>query len=309
MKTAGIIRIVTGSLVAAFLIYILAAALTGNPVINEKAMFPAMVFNIPTNSDAKNTVISNQGEIPVSEVKEVQINWTSGIVHMQVGTGESILFEEASSVNLTESQSMRYSLSDGKLRIDYCTPSLNTFALPSKALTVTLPQSANLTSLSIDTSSADIDAQSLYAQEIELETVSGRIDGTALKTQELDVCSTSGRITLDALDVEELESESTSGVLYIQGAATRIEAESVSGDMVFNLARIPSQLKAEAISGKISLGVPQDENGFIATVSTTSGSFRCDSPVLQNGNRYTVGKGVGAIHLKTVSGAIEIQES
>lgn len=309
MKTSGIIRIVAGTLVAAVLIWILASVLSGKTVLHTHGGIYTMGRSI--FEDSSKMVASSSGTAAVADVREIKIQWAVGQVKIQRGTGTEITFTETCARKLTDKETMRYSIENGKLHIAYSESglqALNLIGLPEKNLTVTVPASSELSfqEIQVETASAELLIQDVQAEKIDLESASGYILTENISAEKLEASAISGKIDMKNFTAEKLDVGTTSGRVTMQGKAAQVDIEAVSGDTELQLDNVPAKLDMEAVSGSINIIVPESADGFSAEVTTVSGNFRCEHPSVQNGQRYVVGAGKGEFECNTVSGNITI---
>lgn len=278
-------------------------------------------------------------------VNSLYIDWTSGQVNVEYHDGKDVLISETANRDLSEDDTMRWWLDGDTLRIRYAKSGIRITVNLEKKLTVSLPAGTVLRSADIGTTSGDIVAPYLAADEIHLDSTSGNIDaGTA--TKRLSASSTSGdvkilqesnidTVTLNstsgsiscALDgnVKTVRADSTSGSvgLAVSGAAENVKLTSTSGNIYPNLVHAEKaefgstsgsfngsvvsfkKLKIGTTSGNVNVNLPA-EPGFTCKVSTASGSFSSDLPLAKDGNAYTCGDGSASCSINTTSGDIRI---
>ncbi len=310
MKTAGIIRIVIGALVAIILTVVLVEVAGGNMALWNT--FPVVHINGVGGKLAGNAVTASAGSAKTENVREIEVNWVAGCVTVQPGNGSEVTFSETCGKTLTDEQTMRYSVNDGKLSIHYVadgTRLLNNINLPAKELVITLPKGVTLEDLDIETTSADIRLSGVTASKIEAETASGRItaeDATA--PEEMSLTSISGAIEASGIETFSLELDTTSGEIDCAGAARRVSTESVSGELRMAFTTQPDELKAKTVSGRVTVSLPEDKADFTARIETVSGDVRCEFPAVQDGGRVMVGNGSAEFRFNSVSGDIELRK-
>ncbi|WP_326596723.1 DUF4097 family beta strand repeat-containing protein [Streptomyces sp. NBC_01803] len=130
---------------------------------------------------------------------------------------------------------------------------------------------------------------------VRADTVSGDIEAQALGG-ELRFSSVSGNLT----------------VIDSQGPSLR--GESVSGDMMLDLApsSLPPDIRLNTVSGELALRLPEPFEARV-TASTAAGGVSSAFPELRVGGGWgarqltgTLGSGTGAVRCSTVSGAIAL---
>ena len=272
MRAAGIIRIIVGLVIAVLLTAILVVLLTGNNILGRIGINSGWVDDVldrtvytsgGIDEDSNAVIVSDEARVPASNIKKIKIDWVAGNVTLRVGSSDEIVFSESTYRGLTESQKMRYTISNsGVLEIRFREDIDNIFGwlsldanMPEKKLTMEVPASllAQLDELNIDSVSANIDLSGVYGMKTKLSTVSG--------------------------DVELKVALAPDG---------EISMESVSGDLVLMMPRdLSAEVSGESFSGDLSAPdakIQREEFG-------PGSSFRA---------RYGAGK--GEVRMETFSG-------
>lgn len=226
-----------------------------------------------------------------ADVSEIEIDWVSGYVDVCIGTDDGpIYFQEYSDSVLTEKTALRYTLKNGKLKIDYCEEDI--VNVPGeKTLTVLLPESLctsnALEKLEIETTSASMSVVAVNAKKLELDTTSGNCDIHDGNFNKISADTVSGDVSIYS-NVEEVEFDSTSGSLWLDGASNlrQLEADTVSGQVMLTLDSGDFTLDWDTVSGSINSSydmTAKNNNRFIGgtgdmklKVSTTSGNLCLD---------------------------------
>ncbi|PGH52320.1 DUF4097 family beta strand repeat-containing protein [Streptomyces sp. Ru87] len=130
---------------------------------------------------------------------------------------------------------------------------------------------------------------------VRADTVSGRVEAQGL-TGDLRFNSVSGDLTV------------------IEGSGRAVRADSVSGDMVFDLADVPedTRIALNTVSGEIAIRLPQPLDAVV-DANTASGAVSCDFDGLRVSEQWgakkitgTLGSGSGRLQAATVSGGIAL---
>ncbi len=296
MKTSALIRIFVYTFIALVLTGILIWGVGGNHNINFFSFNIGNLFGgtgIGYNDD--NYKIG-AGEVSTNQVNEIEVNWTAGDVKIipYIGDGTSsdvIFFTEESGTKLEERYEMRYKVEDGVLKIMFAKPNVKfqgIFKSLDKDLEINVPVGTELSDITIDTVSANIDLDNITVNnQFKLETISGDIDGTLLIA-------------------DTMEAETVSGDIHWTDATIRtVSAESVSGKINVAFKRIPSDIQMETVSGNMTLGLPENE-GFKVEYDKVSGNFDCEFNVQINKDMATYKNGEAKIKFETVSGNMKI---
>ena len=260
------------------------------------------------------------------EIRNIDINWTSGKVTVAIHTDETVMLRESAKRSLSEDEKLQWWLDGDTLRVQFAKPGIR-WNMPEKMLTLTLPQGAELKNAAIHTTSGDIEIPEMKAGELlVLDTTSGDIRANAEaknaeinttsgdqqlkitgKSDILRINSTSGNIGIEAEGAETLEAASTSGgISSTADDGGAVKANSTSGNIYVMLGKMNS-LDIDATSGNVTAALPA-EPGFTAHVGTTSGAFNSDIALTRNGDDYVCGNGSVKVSIDTTSGNIRMEE-
>ena len=258
------------------------------------------------------------------EVKNLEVNWTSGKVTVAYHAGNTVLLEESAKRDLSENEKMRWWLDGDTLRVQFAASGTH-WNMPEKALTITLPEGTAFEKASIQTTSADVEIPALKAEKLELGSTSGSISASAEAkdaslgstsgdvkvvftgdTDSIKAGSTSGSIGIEAGTVKKIEAGSTSGGIGITAAeCEETKAGSTSGNIYVTLGKL-EKLSASATSGSVTAKLPA-EPGFTLNADMTSGSFSSELALTKDGKQYVCGDGSGKVSIGTTSGNIRIE--
>ena len=286
MRTSAIIRIITWSIVAIFLIAILVNVINGNKLFGINIGISGYSYD-----DSDKYLVAN-GVVNVNDIKNVDINWISGKIKVIEYDGDNIEFYEEGSSSLDEDNKMRYLVEDGNLKIKFKNLrkfiSLSLFNPFNKTLVVKIPTTYNneFNNFTIETVSSSVEIENLNAKNISIEVVSGGVDIENIKSEVLKV-------------------ETVSGSASISGNVDFVDSEGVSGKVTLDLENCPKEIKAETVSGSINIFIPENE-GFTAEYDTVSGKFKCDFEVTMSKKEAIHKNGKADFELETVSGGINI---
>ena len=261
------------------------------------------------------------------EVKNLDINWTSGKVTVAYHAENTVTLTESAKRALSDDEQMRWWLDGDTLRVQFAKSGIR-LNMPEKELTLTLPEGTELKEARIHTTSADMEIQALKAEEnILLESTSGDIQANAeawiIRTNSTSgntkirstgklggvvVYTTSGAIDLEVEKCLEIETGSTSGQIRISaGEATNTATvQSTSGNIRISLTKMTKLLKINATSGDITAVLPE-EPGFTASVDTTSGKFTYELALSKDGSNYVCGDGSAKVDIDSTSGNVRIE--
>ena len=266
------------------------------------------------------------GETEIAEeIRNLEINWTSGKVVIAYHAGNTVQIRESSERALSEDEQLRWWKDGDTLRIQLAKSGFR-LNMPQKVLTVTLPEGMEAGNVSIRTTSGDIEIPALKAEEMRLAATSGSMNAAAEtrtavtestsgnqkirlegKAESVTASSTSGSISLEADRTGSITARSTSGGIFAAAAeCDTLKASATSGSITLKPGKA-GRIEAGATSGSVT-AVLSENPGFTAEVSTTSGSFNSTIALTRDGNVYTCGDGSGRVVIGTTSGNVRIEK-
>lgn len=290
-------------------------------------------INIGTNYSYADADSYQTGSAAVGKngITAIEIDWVAGDVNITSTTGDNIMFSETSSRNIDSDLELRYRVANGKLTIKFCkSGGLKLFSTAEKTLNIQIPVNLLLSSFALDNltvsaSSANLEVTRIPAAVFDLHSVSGRVtlsDSTCTKAEVsttsggirvenltadlLDVHSTSGSVNIGLTNAAKLDISTVSGSITAEGRFETVDSTTTSGSTRIDSTVCPGKLSISSISGSIRLALP-DNDGFFASYSTVSGSFKCAFPVVSSGRTATYKSGGAIFDFSTVSGSIKIE--
>lgn len=269
------------------------------------------------------------------ELESLDIDWHSGDIEITVWDGEEIkLIEQAATGTLADDDRLNVSTSGGTLRIRWSEKHL--FSLfgakhAAKSLSVQLPRSMALASLTCRSVSGDVtltgcsadqltagstsgavSLQGVTAAALSADTVSGALTlEHTTASANADVTTTSGEMTLTAFSAPALLIETTSGAVSLSGRVDSLTGSSVSAPLTAELTRCPAELSIQSVSGGVTLTLPEND-GFYLDYSTVSGALHSDFPLtggLAKSGKALYGDGGSRFSVSTTSGAITLKKA
>ena len=262
--------------------------------------------------------------VKADDLKELDIDWISGSVKVELTDGDVIRFQETADRTISEKDALRYGVSGGKLRIQACKKN-HVGKLPRKDLVLSLPRALadRLQELEIDTVSASISAANLQVKELELNTVSGKVEASNMIAEEAGIDSVSGAVALLDSHVESLRIDSVSGRINVSGTSRKVKvssvsgpiecnmdecrdvrANTVSGQVTFVLRSTPKELKVDTTSGEVRLALPTDASCAIELDAMSGKLFLNDTAV--GVKQLTLGDGDALFDIDTMSGNVYV---
>ena len=282
-----------------------------------------------------------------SAVENLEIDWTSGKVNIEYHDGSGVSVSEVANRSTSEDEKLRWWLDGTTLRIKFAKPQLTVFNNLQKTLTVSLPKGIVLKNVDIDTTSADISALTLLADEIRFDTTSGGVNAvitvkklTASSTsgdldirQNIDIktaslSSTSGTVAFTVSSAEKISMESTSGDLSVtvSGTVGNLDLDSTSGSIRPDIAGVEkakisstsgditatvgsfTDLDVDATSGDVTLKLPET-TGFTLVLDARPKKLRTSLPMaVKDEDKYVFGDGSARLRVSTTSGEIRIEQ-
>lgn len=296
MKKNVIVRIVLLSLTALILTGILLWGLNVGGAMDwtQERLgwgggFGGWSFGFSHLYDNADSYTIGSGSVEADEITDLEINWISGSVDIDVYDGDVITFTEPE--GLKEDYQLRYRVSGGKLIIQFCKPSW-TFGFvknpSSKQLTMQIPRSMlpQLNEVDLSVTSAKVTAESLQANICEVDNVSGELT--------FRNC-TFGNINVDTV----------SGGLDYTGTVETVDFDGVSSNLKLDLNNTPREVQSDVVSGEVRMTLPKD-SAFSARLDTVSGKLTCEFPTTSQGETIYCGTGGGTYEFDSVSGGVSI---
>lgn len=307
-KKSGLLRVVIWSIV---LLIALAALFTGLRVSRSGNWW----FS---EHDRSEFVTVKQENID-ADVRSLRANWVSGEVRVVQSADEQVHVLQRAGQGIKDKELFAYRLEGNTLVIsDNRSRGWWFFSLGFRQdadLEIQLP-TAQYDAIQIETTSADIVAESLSARSVSLGTTSGDIraggqmeslkaDSTSgdillsgsQVTGKLTLGTTSGAIKGQGLSCEALKVDTVSGSARLEGTFAKAEVDSTSGDVDLDNSLVPEHLDIETVSGRVQLSLPAS--------SEISVSFDSVSGDLKNEFATNSG-GRAQVEVETVSGDCHI---
>lgn len=263
------------------------------------------------------------------KIENMEIDWPSGSVSMVSHSGSTFLLSERAEAGMPEDLRVHWWLEGTTLHIKFAASgaSLLSFRAWHKDLTLTVPEALSFDDVTVRAASAEINADDLTAETLSVSTASGNVrircaantirlnsaSGNIQLTQrdkagEVMIDTASGKITADLNRVDTADFESSSGKITVTAASVdSLSAKATSGDVSCALEATPAKCRLHAVSGAVTLSLPEDAD-FTAAISMTSGDFASDFALKKDGNTYICGSGTADIDIHTTSGNVSIRQ-
>lgn len=262
------------------------------------------------------------------KIENIEIDWQSGSVNVVTHSESTFVLSEKAWDGISDDLRVHWWLDGTTLRVKFAASgaSFRFLSIGDKKLTLTVPKTVSFDDITIRSASAEIRADGLAADDlnvssasgnmtvgctankVKLNSASGNIELTQTgKAEMIDIDTASGKINADLGQADRAEFESASGRIDLTAASVdSLSVKATSGAVACDLGTVPSECKLRAVSGKVTLVLPDTAN-FTAKIGTTSGDFESDFALKKDGNTYTCGNGDGNIDIETVSGDVLIR--
>ncbi len=220
----------------------------------------------------------------VEGIESIDIDWIAGEVILKETKSSSLKVRE-NSESLSNSEQVHYLIDGNTLMIKYCESGyIGNIDTKYKNLTVEIPAGISIT---INSVSADIEAEKLTQNEIKAENVSGSIKIGSLKASDAHIDSVSGNINIENSYAENtLKFYSVSGKISVAKInSPEIDIESVSGDITAEMTN-SAKARITTVSASIDLTIPKS-SGTEIDFSTTSGKLSTKLDNTNKNNLYT----------------------
>lgn len=307
-RKSGLARVVIWSVV---LLIALAALFTGIQVSRGGSWW--------FSERDKSAFVTVKQETIDADVRGLRANWVSGEVRVVPSADDRVHVLQSAGQDLKEKELFSYRM-DGDTLVITDNRSHGwwffSFGFRQHAdLEIQLP-ARQYDACQIETTSADIIAESLSSRSVSLHSTSGDIrtsgqmeslkaDSTSGDLQvsgsqvtgKLTLATTSGEIKGQGIACETLKVDTVSGDTRLEGAFAKAEIDSTSGDVDLDTSLVPEHLDIETVSGEVQLSLPSG--------SEVSVSFDSVSGDLKNEFATNSG-GKAQVEIETVSGDCRI---
>lgn len=225
--------------------------------------------------DNANSYSVGSAEVSAEGITELSVEWISGNIDVEYYEGSTISFSEPQQSN--KDYTLRYTVNNNELKIKYCKSGSKIGTNSgSKNLTIYLPQNLNLNKIDIESISSNITVDGISAYSTDFSTVSGNVNAS--------------------------------------GSFSKIDSESVSGNVLISCNAVPAAINGETISGDFIIALPKDIDGFSLEYDTASGSISTidfdsfTSKRIGEGN-HIYGNGNTHIDFESISGSLTVSKA
>jgi DUF4097 and DUF4098 domain-containing protein YvlB len=259
---------------------------------------------VHASSNSGNILIDQTGEVTVhSSSGDVSVAQIQGAVSVATQSGD-IKINSAGPVEVqTQSGDVVLSGSNGSALVQTSSGDMTVHGV-----------GGNLT---VKTSSGDVNASAVQGRLV-VNAVSSDVVAQRIK-QDAQVLIVSGDVVLECVG-GRTEAGSTSGEITLTNVRGDVDAHSASGDIRFSgVIKAGGRYRLKSNSGSAHMTIPENSPGFLATLSSYSGSAETDFPLtlepgLQRGsinNRITgkFGDGGAQITLDSFSAEVKLRKA
>lgn len=239
------------------------------------------------------------------EIQFLEIYWRSGKIEIIESDKDELIVSESSGEMDEDKSMMHYLLENGVLRIRFCASGAKINVVPSdKHLTIEVPKGI---ALSIHTTSAPVQAETLAQNSILISTYSGNMDLGSIDATDVNLSSNSGKISANHISAETLKCKASSGSVHIESlAADMVGAETGSGNVSLELISADN-VEIHTSSGKTELQLP--EYGAEVSYTAQNGKFHCNAAYERKGDLYVFGNGESKISVDSSGGNLNIEKA
>jgi len=266
--------------------------------------------------------VASSQSVSAHDVQVMNIDWTAGRVTVMPWDGSEIQITEFSASELREGEALRLSTQDGTVNIAFREnkgPVIGIGRDQQKDLEVLIPRrlASDFESFSVSGVSGRVTVNGLSARTFAAGSVSGRLELTDITADRLNAETTSGRMEFFNISADDMILRSISGRMELFGTHARnlsarttsgrmelggtfsehLNLESVSGRVEITSTALPTNLRANTVSGRIAVTVPNEGEVSIRH-SSASGRFSSEIPTTHGADTQ--------FDLSTTSGRVEI---
>ena len=256
---------------------------------NPVNIFEGNTFSFSYDDCALYTV-ADRGEVP-TVFSSLEVDWYNGavVVEQSEESSQVEFFEISEGEKVTPATTMHYFLDGDTLRIKYAKSGRLSVGRLKKFLYVRIPVGFALSSIDLNSVSADVLAEDITVGRAECSSVSGSI---SLR------CNAS-----------EVNADNVSGAVRIDTSAAAVNVDTVSGAITVFCRETLSTLGIDSVSGSIVLRIAESV-GFSLKYDTVSGILvnAFSEKTDKQGNLYVYGDGGCSYGVTNVSGRLTIEE-
>ncbi len=272
------------------------------------------LWNVTLYEAPSDNVFSSDGTYRVSPagIKELSIDWLDGTVTVEPYDGTDILLKETADTELTDKNSLRYTVKDGELTISCWTPKVTvsfTAASTDKDLHIQIPASLahSLDGLDFDAQNASLRLSDLQLRELEISTLDGDASVQNLTADSMDFDTQNGTLLLDNATLRDLSINGLNGDVTIKASAIHeLSLDVMNGNLTGAFVQCPDEVEIHSLDGSVALTIPADSQFTAHWESLSQNAYRSSFHGTYGDRTHTVGTGRCEIDMDTMNGTLEI---
>jgi hypothetical protein len=258
-------------------------------------------------------------EIEPSGLNSLKIDWVTGEIRVEPYDGDRIKITEYAQRELRDNEKLQTDASGGTLTVRFLPRGVNMRSMPAKKLEVFIPHSLSgglskfyadtvsgavyadglsASDFTADSASGAIYLSNITAQTLRADSISGALSLKSVLTDSMRLDTTSGSITAVDSGANTLSVDTTSGRVDISGVFDRANFDSTSGSISLTSTVVPTRLKVDTISGRVTVTVP-NEGAVSVSHDAVSGRFSSEIPVIMQSRD-------AQFNFSSVSGSVNI---
>ena len=161
--------------------------------------------------------------------------------------------------------------------------------------------------LQIDVVSGNSSISNANLVTLKMDSVSGAINLDSLNClQKIAVDTVSGNVKLNHISTNDFNVDTVSGDVFVNGNMNAIDLESVSGNAQLVLDNLPSKIECDTVSGDMTIIIP-DNDGFIASFDSVSGVLSTNFASSVSKKEIVYKNGAVSYFFESVSGDVRIE--
>lgn len=210
-------------------------------------------------------------ELELGSIKEIEVNWHSGVVEISEYEGDKILIIENANEPLSKEDKLIYLSKNGKLivRTSKVLDGRENEVSIEKDLLIYIPKK-----------------NKVLINEIKLSTENSEIH-------------------VDTKYVSKLKIDSANGDINLLGRYDKIEMSNISGNFEAELLNCPQNIDVNAVNGNVMLNMPENK-GFVLEHNIKNGNFECEFSLTAKENYAIYKKAKSNINIAIINGNIKV---
>lgn len=327
MKKIAIFKIISFSIIAIALVFILVCGIT-----KKSSGFSLNYSGFHYANSRAYEIVKDEMNMDVNDIDKLEVHWMGGSINVTRSDDDKIHFFELCDDEIRENDDnlMRYLVKNNKLTIQFCKSRwfVKNKVQRGKKLVIKLPTemfsevevaaiNANITYkdidlvttsyLKIDTVSGNIEISNSSLDTLKIESVSGEINLNTLDCkQKISIDTVSGNIDSNNIHTNYFDLDVVSADICVIGDINIIDIDSVSGDVRLALSNVPSKIDSDSVSGDTIVLIPDNE-GFKAKLDSVSGELSTDFASVVSKKELIYRNGSAYYNFESVSGDVRIE--